>query len=90
LAQWSRNDEGIMINRVISFALVCCLTFSSHPQVAPAGEEPGPAAIQVPQVAAAEGTKRALIICGHPGDKEHRQSFAETVEKTHKALVERW
>src|SRR5262245_41080265 len=34
------------------------------------------------------GTKRALIICGHPGDKEHRQPFAESVEKIRGALIE--
>jgi hypothetical protein len=38
---------------------------------------------------APQGTKRALLICGHPGDKDHRQPFAATFEKLHKALVER-
>lgn len=41
-------------------------------------------------VAAAGGTKRALIICGHPGDKDHRQPFAATFEKLHKALVDNY
>ena len=31
-----------------------------------------------------------LIICGLPGDDEHRKLFAETVEKLHKALTERY
>lgn len=35
------------------------------------------------------GTRRALIICGHPGDTAHRKTFAETVEKLQKALTER-
>src|SRR5262245_40140181 len=33
------------------------------------------------------GTKRALIVCGHPGDKEHRPPFAEAVEKIRGALI---
>src|SRR5579872_6666838 len=36
------------------------------------------------------GTRRALIICGHPGDKAHRKPFAETVEKLREALIERY
>ena len=33
------------------------------------------------------GTRRALIVCGLPGDDDHRKLFAETVEKLHKALT---
>jgi hypothetical protein len=36
------------------------------------------------------GTKRAMIVCGLPGDDEHRKLFAATVEKLHKALTERY
>jgi hypothetical protein len=36
------------------------------------------------------GTRRALIVCGLPGDDEHRKLFAETVEKLYKALTERY
>jgi hypothetical protein len=36
------------------------------------------------------GTRRALIVCGLPGDDEHRKMYAETVEKLHKALTERY
>jgi hypothetical protein len=36
------------------------------------------------------GTRRALIICGLPGDDDHRKLFAETVERLHKALTERY
>jgi hypothetical protein len=39
---------------------------------------------------AAVATRRALIICGLPGDDEHRKRFAETVEKLHKALTEKY
>lgn len=40
--------------------------------------------------APAPGTKRALIFCGHPGDKAHRKPFAETVEKLRAALIEHY
>lgn len=35
------------------------------------------------------GTRRALIVCGHPGDDAHRALFAGTIEKLHKALAEK-
>ncbi len=35
-------------------------------------------------------TRRALIVCGLPGDDEHRKLFAATVEKLHQALVGRY
>jgi hypothetical protein len=31
-----------------------------------------------------------MIVCGLPGDDEHRKLFAETVEKLHKALTEKY
>jgi hypothetical protein len=36
------------------------------------------------------GTRRALIICGLPGDNEHKKLFTATVEKLHKALTQRY
>jgi hypothetical protein len=36
-----------------------------------------------------DGVRRALIICGHPGDDEHRKQFAATAESLAKSLVER-
>jgi hypothetical protein len=36
------------------------------------------------------GTRRALIVCGLPGDDEHRTLYAEAVEKLHKALTGRY
>jgi hypothetical protein len=35
------------------------------------------------------GARRALLICGLPGDDDHRKLFAGCVEKLHKALTER-
>lgn len=39
---------------------------------------------------ATAATRRALIICGLPGDDEHRKLFAATVEKLYKALTGRY
>lgn len=33
--------------------------------------------------------RRALMICGLPGDEEHRQLFAETIEQLYAALISR-
>src|SRR4029077_14405512 len=56
--------------------------------VAPASAgAPGSASVAQPT---ASGTRRALIICGLPGDDEHRKLFALTVEKLHKALTEKY
>ena len=38
---------------------------------------------------AASGTRRALIVCGLPGDDDHRTLYAGAVEKLAKALIER-
>lgn len=38
----------------------------------------------------AVGTKRLLILCGHPGDEEHRVLFAGTVDRLHAALTTRF
>jgi hypothetical protein len=35
------------------------------------------------------GVRRALIICGHPGDDDHRKQFAGTVESLRKSLIDR-
>ncbi len=39
--------------------------------------------------AAAAGTRRALILCGHPGDEPHREMYARSVERIRGALVGR-
>jgi len=45
------------------------------------------AAVEQPGIA---GKKRALILCGLPGDKAHRKPFAETVEKLRETLVSKY
>jgi hypothetical protein len=42
-----------------------------------------------PMPSAASGTRRALIVCGLPGDDDHRTMYAGVVEKLAKALVDR-
>lgn len=56
--------------------LLVALTLTCAGQ-APSGEPPS------------AGTRRALVICGHPGDESHRKTYAETVEKLHRALTAR-
>ena len=56
-----------------------------HPGGRARANDPGSAAGA--QLATA-GTRRALIVCGLPGDDEHRKLFAGTVEKLYKALTE--
>lgn len=36
------------------------------------------------------GRRRALIICGHPGDEEHREMYAQIVQTVHDALTGRY
>lgn len=63
------------------FALLVALTTSSvrgeQLIVAPAEANSG------------TGVRRALIICGHPGDDEHRKLFAETLTALRDALIGR-
>ena len=48
----------------------------------------GAAVAQTPGADPAQ-IRRALIVCGLPGDAEHRQLFAETIETLHAALTSR-
>jgi len=38
----------------------------------------------------ASGVRYALVLCGHPGDKEHEEMYAEAVAKLREGLVHRW
>lgn len=48
-------------------------------------DEPPPAAEKAPEQEA--GVRRALILCGLPGDKEHRALFAQSVEQLYSGLT---
>lgn len=53
------------------------------------GNEPS-AAVEPGQVASkspAKSTRHALVLCGHPGDRPHRQAFLKTVNKLYEALT---
>lgn len=69
------------------FALVPLATVASADEspAAPAPTAPAAAPNAVPA-----GVRRALIICGHPGDAEHRTQFAETVTALRTALTARY
>lgn len=68
-------------------ALVTILPLA-RPAAADDSPPPDPAPAQTPGPDAAQ-VRRALIVCGLPGDDEHRQLFAETIEKLYSALTER-
>lgn len=68
---------------VILTAMFSCFFAETHAQ---AQETPSPATTPVRDT----GTRRALVICGLPGDDDHRKLFATTVEKLHKALLDRY
>ncbi|HUY91560.1 MAG TPA: hypothetical protein VMV10_22660 [Pirellulales bacterium] len=55
---------------------------------APASPLAEPAPAQTPGADPAQ-VRRALIVCGLPGDAEHRQLFAETIETLYAALAAR-
>jgi hypothetical protein len=69
---------------VVLLAAVVACSFDgvvSHAQESPSQPKPPPTN---------HGTRRALIICGLPGDADHRKLFADTVEKLSSALTTRY
>ncbi len=36
------------------------------------------------------GTRRALVLCGHPGTEVFRETYRQSAEKIHDALLQRW
>ncbi|HEX5444590.1 MAG TPA: hypothetical protein VFW87_12200 [Pirellulales bacterium] len=72
-------------------ALLCAILLTPVYQ-ASGQDSPSPSPAIAPKVeAAAEpgGVRRALIVCGLPGDAEHRELFAGTIEKLYGALTGR-
>ncbi len=67
---------------VLSAVLACFLTgLTARAQESPSQPVAPPANL---------GTRRALIVCGLPGDSDHRKLFAETIEKLASALTGRY
>lgn len=93
---WACNVIGLRFCRsaILLFSLVIGFAVSAHALATAekkAVESESPPANNVSaqpfRQQATAGTKHALIICGHPGDDEHRALFAETVVKLHKTLT---
>ena len=58
-------------------------------RVEPSAAEISPTQTTPQETRNATGTRRALIICGHAGDDEHRKRFAETVDSLRTSLIDR-
>lgn len=84
------------MNRVYHRILFGLISVCAIAPAAPSFQVSGRVAAAVPQAREAigqaeiAGTKRALILCGLPGDKAHRKPFAETVEKLRQTLMARY
>ena len=52
-----------------------------------AGETAAPGQKETGALPPVDGQKRALILCGHPGDEEHKQPFADAVTKLRQGLM---
>src|SRR5579863_5553121 len=65
---------------------LCAAGFQNTGRVAVAAPQSDDAGAQFEMA----GTKRALILCGLPGDKARRKTFAETVEKLRETLIAKY
>ncbi len=75
------------------FALACVVASAlaaSGFQSSGQADVPTTQAVAAVGQAEQSGTKRALILCGLPGDKAHRKPFAETVEKLRETLISKY
>ncbi|NQT16711.1 MAG: hypothetical protein HQ582_28395 [Planctomycetes bacterium] len=79
-------------------ALVSVLAFSAPGESSPPKQNDGaveektsdPAAEFRPEQPGEPGTRRAIIICGHPGSEAYREVYGQTVEKIYAALIRRY
>jgi hypothetical protein len=84
-----------MIKHLMLYGLLCVAAVNAQ-GVASGQTRPGTAAVPENGLRATlgdvgnPGTKRALILCGLPGDDEHRKPFAESVDKIRQALIENY
>jgi hypothetical protein len=86
-----QRSDGLVMRRVYWLSaffaatwIACVLSCVGGPAVR--ADEPRARADRVP---ASVGTRRALIICGLPGDAAHRKLFGGCIEKLHNALTVR-
>jgi hypothetical protein len=75
---WRPANIAVALTMSLRFIIGVPTVCADEPRVRAEGER------------AAASTRRALIICGLPGDDEHRKRFAEIAEKLHKALIGRY
>jgi len=74
--------------------LAFCLPAESSPtkpnNAAVKEEASDPSVDAQPEQTDDTGTRRAIIICGHPGSEAYREIYAQTVEKIYAALIQRY
>jgi hypothetical protein len=91
IATTRRSAVALLTHRIaasIVFASACWPNVAAAQASSPVSTTTAQSASTAQSTSSA--TRRALIICGLPGDDEHRKLFAETVEKLHKALTEKY
>ncbi|HJT31209.1 MAG TPA: hypothetical protein VJ783_04105, partial [Pirellulales bacterium] len=71
------------------FILACAVVLNLAPSLR--GQDTPPVAATAPPavVGNADGVRRAVIVCGLPGDAEHRELFARTIEQLYAGLTGR-
>jgi hypothetical protein len=79
--EWNASPWALRRAALLTLGVAGCL--AAWPASADEGSRPDSAPPP-------PGTRRAMIVCGLPGDSDHRKSFADTVEKLHKALTEKY
>ena len=88
------HDRKILFGLISTAALVAVAAGFGHSVRAGAAAAPRRDTVDETIVTLPEqeiaGTKRALILCGLPGDKAHRKPFAETVEKLRQTLLAKY
>src|SRR6476661_8708895 len=74
---------------ILAWLCLCVLTllsFSADAQEQAVEKTTAPAEEPLPQA----GDRRALLICGLPGDAAHRKLFGETLELLHTGLIKNY
>ncbi len=82
--------------RLLLFAAWCAFSLAAGPNLLaqPAGDKEAIPSLddlfsEKPKVEAPVGARWALIVCGHPGDEEHQELYAESVQGIANGLINR-
>ena len=93
MMEWNRANAGRFWIFDFRFWIVLLLACAVALTVAPSlrGQDtPSVAATEPPAIAGnTDGVRRAVIVCGLPGDAEHRELFAKTIEQLYAGLTGR-